>query len=83
MPADGKMRSYCYIEVDHIQQLDISYIKDILSHSDKKNIAENRGQNSVFYVNLTDSFEYFLNTKYLNFNEVIESKNKESIMVEE
>lgn len=83
LPADGRLRSYCYVEVDHIKQLDISNIKNILSNSTNISIGDNKGQNSVFYVHLSPNLESSLNKEYIDFNENIEPENIEASLIED
>lgn len=83
LPANGQMRSYCYVEVDKIKKLDINEIKKIYSPANGKSIDLNKGQNSVFYVNLDKSLLSNLTNAFIEFNENIEKEDMESIIVED
>lgn len=80
LPADGKLRCYCYVKVDHIKEYQFSDNDYIFGKNGKA--VENKGQNSVFYVNFEETFYENLRKEYLIFNEIIDSTEKENIEIE-
>ena len=73
---NGQMRCYCYVLVDNIKVYPFVHMNDIFSKN--KKIIENKGQSSVFYVNIGESFYKKLKKDFSIFKEVIKEVEKEN-----
>lgn len=82
LPANGQLRSYCYVEVDHIRELDFNYINNIYSSANGNAINSFSSQNSVFYVNLEESLYSKLKNDYIIWNTNLESDTKERLIID-
>lgn len=77
---NGQMRCYCYVLVENIKEYSFTHTDNIFSQS--KKITDNRGQGSVFYVNLEEKFYEKLKRDFLTSNNVIDEFEKEVIEIE-
>lgn len=58
--ASEESRSYCYIEVDNLIQIDYSYFDDIYLEKDGTKVSENKGMNSKYYCLLSGKTHFEL-----------------------
>ena len=66
LPSNPNGRCFCFIEVDNIISLDFACAENILIASTQTKLIDNTNSTPVFYINLEEEFESFLNDSINN-----------------